>query len=167
MRNSSEQVNVIASRDDRRGKTEDRAIDRVWPTPPPRRRYRDRQRVASHRRGEIIRKVEVQLPANVTGSVQLTVDAVRNADDRRDVRRIQRVADRRTFNRQRRNNRLYVRIPLPNPARSSTAAGGRTTAVGAGRDRASDRNSGAIRRFAAFAAGWGVSSTLLSPARVS
>ena len=57
----------------------------------------------------------IQIPANLTGSLQLTVaDAARTgADDRRDTRGadLQRVSQLiRTFNRARRNNRLYVRL---------------------------------------------------------
>ena len=60
----------------------------------------------------------IQIPANLTGSLQLTVaDAARTtADDRRDTRGadLQRVSQMmRTFNRARRNNRLYVRLTSP------------------------------------------------------
>lgn len=64
---------------------------------------------------EIVRQVPIEIPANLTGSLQLTVaDAARTtADDRRDTRGadMQRVSQMvRTFNRARRNNRLYVRL---------------------------------------------------------
>jgi hypothetical protein len=64
---------------------------------------------------EVVRQVPIQIPANLTGSLQLTVaDAARTtADDRRDTRGadLQRVSQlMRTFNRARRNNRLYVRL---------------------------------------------------------
>jgi hypothetical protein len=67
---------------------------------------------------EIVRQVPIQIPANLTGSLQLTVaDAARTtADDRRDTRGadMQRVSQMmRTFNRARRNNRLYVRLTSP------------------------------------------------------
>jgi hypothetical protein len=125
MRNSSEQVNVdrIALTIDASEKQKTARIDRVWlDTTRPRAGDTAIVNVSlrTARGEEIIRKVEVQLPANVTGSVQLTVaDAVRtNADDRRDLRGadIQRVSQIvRTFNRQRRNNRLYVRITTSEP----------------------------------------------------
>jgi len=125
MRNSSEQVNVdrIALTIDASEKQKTARIERAWlDTTRPRAGDTATVNVAlrTSRGEEIIRKVDVQLPANVTGSVQLTVaDAVRtNADDRRDVRGadIQRVSQIvRTFNRQRRNNRLYVRITTSEP----------------------------------------------------
>ena len=64
---------------------------------------------------EIVRQVPIQIPANLTGSLQLTVgDAVRTtADDRRDTRGadMQRASQiLRSFNRARKNNRLYVRL---------------------------------------------------------
>jgi hypothetical protein len=67
---------------------------------------------------EIVRQVPIQIPANLTGSLQLTVsDAVRTtADDRRETRGadLQRVSQlMRAFNRSRRNNRLYVRLTSP------------------------------------------------------
>jgi hypothetical protein len=125
MKNSSEKVNVdrIALTIDASEKQKTARIDRVW-LDTTRPRAGDTATVNVSLRtangDEIIRKVDVQLPANVTGSVQLTVaDAVRtNADDRRDVRGadIQRVSQIvRTFNRQRRNNRLYVRITTSEP----------------------------------------------------
>ena len=60
----------------------------------------------------------IQIPANLTGSLQLTVaDAARTTlDDRRDTRGadLQRVSQMmRAFNRARRNNRLYVRLTSP------------------------------------------------------
>jgi hypothetical protein len=64
---------------------------------------------------EIVEHVPIQIPANLSGSLQLTVaDAARTqADDRRDSRGadLQRVSQlMRTFNRSRKNNRLYVRL---------------------------------------------------------
>jgi len=72
----------------------------------------------SARGQEIVRQVPIQIPANLTGSLQLTIaDAARTAaDDRRDTRGadMQRVSQMmRTFNRARRNNRLYVRLTSP------------------------------------------------------
>ena len=69
----------------------------------------------SSRGQEIVRQVPIQLPANLTGPLQLTVaDAARTtADDRRDSRGadLQRASQLvRTFNRSRKNNRLYVRL---------------------------------------------------------
>jgi len=64
---------------------------------------------------EIVRQVPIQIPANLTGTLQLTVaDAMRTTlDDRRDSRGadLQRASQiLRTFNRARKNNRLYVRL---------------------------------------------------------
>ncbi|HWI17321.1 MAG TPA: SpoIVB peptidase S55 domain-containing protein [Vicinamibacterales bacterium] len=64
---------------------------------------------------EIVRQVPIQIPANLTGALQLTVgDATRTtADDRRDTRGadLQRASQiLRTFNRGRKNNRIYVRL---------------------------------------------------------
>jgi hypothetical protein len=66
---------------------------------------------------ETIKQVPIELPANVTGSVQLLVsDAVRiGADDRTNARGadLQRASQIiRTFNKARRNNRLYVRLSV-------------------------------------------------------
>jgi hypothetical protein len=67
---------------------------------------------------EIVRQLPIEIPANLTGSLQLIVaDAARTtADDRRDTRGadLQRVSQfMRSFNRARRNNRLYVRLTSP------------------------------------------------------
>jgi hypothetical protein len=67
---------------------------------------------------EVVKQVPIQLPANVTGSLQLVVaDATRTAaDDRRETRGadLQRVSQMiRTFNRAPKNNRLYVRLTSP------------------------------------------------------
>jgi hypothetical protein len=69
----------------------------------------------SARGEEIVRQLPIEIPANLTGSLQLVVaDAARTtADDRRETRGadMQRVSQlMRTFNRARRNNRLYVRL---------------------------------------------------------
>jgi hypothetical protein len=96
-------------------------IERVWlDTTRPRSGQDAIVNVAlrSARGQEIVRQVPIQIPANLTGSLQLTVaDAARTtADDRRDTRGadLQRVSQMmRTFNRARRNNRLYVRLTSP------------------------------------------------------
>ncbi len=67
---------------------------------------------------EIVRKIPIALPANAAGSLQLIVaDAARTAaDDRRETRgaEMQQVSQMiRTFNKARRNNRLYVRLTAP------------------------------------------------------
>jgi hypothetical protein len=72
----------------------------------------------SSRGEEIVRQVPIAIPANLSGSLQLIVaDAARTtADDRRDTRGadMQRVSQMmRTFNRARRNNRVYVRLTTP------------------------------------------------------
>lgn len=93
-------------------------IERVWlDTTRPRAGADAIVNVAlrSSRGQEIVRQVPIQIPANLTGSLQLTVaDAARTmADDRRDTRGadMQRAAQiLRTFNRARKNNRLYVRL---------------------------------------------------------
>ena len=69
---------------------------------------------------EILKRVPITFPANVTGSVQLLVaDGARaSADDRRELRGadLQRPAQIiRTFNRTRRGNRLYVRLSTNDP----------------------------------------------------
>jgi len=93
-------------------------IERVWlDTPRPRAGQKATVHVAmrSSRGEEVVRQLAIEIPANVTGSLQLIVaDAARTtADDRRDTRGadLQRVSQlMRTFNRARRNNRLYVRL---------------------------------------------------------
>ena len=93
-------------------------IERVWlDTPRPRSGQKATVHVAmrSSRGEEVVRRLAIEIPANVTGSLQLIVaDAARTtADDRRDTRGadMQRVSQlMRTFNRARRNNRLYVRL---------------------------------------------------------
>ena len=93
-------------------------IERVWlDTTRPRAGQQATVNVALRSSGgeEIVRKVPIEIPANLTGTLQLTVaDAARtSADDRRETRGadMQRVSQMvRTFNRARRNNRLYVRL---------------------------------------------------------
>jgi hypothetical protein len=96
-------------------------IERVWlDTTRPRAGQDAVVNVAlrSARGQEIVRQIPIQIPANLTGALQLTVgDAARTtADDRRDTRGadMQRVSQMmRSFNRARRNNRLYVRLTSP------------------------------------------------------
>ena len=93
-------------------------IERVWlDTTRPRAGQNAIVNVAmrSAKGDEIVEHVPIQIPANLSGSLQLTVaDATRTqADDRRDSRGadLQRVSQlMRTFNRSRKNNRLYVRL---------------------------------------------------------
>jgi hypothetical protein len=93
-------------------------IERVWlDTTRPRAGQKAIVNVSlrSMRGDEIVRQVPIEIPANLSGSLQLTVaDAARTtADDRRDTRGadLQQVSQlMRTFNRARRNNRLYVRL---------------------------------------------------------
>ncbi len=93
-------------------------IERVWLDTTRPRPGRDAIVYVSLRgaRGdEIVKQIPIQLPANATGQLQLVVaDAARtSADDRRDARGadLQRVPQLiRSFNRARRNNRLYVRL---------------------------------------------------------
>jgi hypothetical protein len=93
-------------------------IERVWlDTTRPRAGQKTVLHVAMRSVGgeELVRQVPIEIPANVSGSLQLIVaDAARTAaDDRRDTRGadLQRVSQlMRTFNRARKNNRLYVRL---------------------------------------------------------
>ena len=96
-------------------------IERVWLDTTRPRAGRDAVvfvAMRDARGGEVIKQVPIQLPANATGALQLVVaDAVRTtADDRRDTRgadmpRVSQLI--RSFNRARRNNRLYVRLTSP------------------------------------------------------
>ncbi len=96
-------------------------IERVWLDTTRPRAGRDTVVFVAMRnaRGEeVVKQVPIQLPANATGALQLVVaDAARTtADDRRDTRGtdMQRVPQLiRTFNRARKNNRLYVRLSSP------------------------------------------------------
>ena len=96
-------------------------IERVWLDTTRPRAGRDAVvfvAMRDARGGEVIKQVPIQLPANATGALQLVVaDAARTtADDRRDTRGadMQRVSQLiRSFNRARRNNRLYVRLTSP------------------------------------------------------
>jgi hypothetical protein len=119
-KNSGEDVEVekIALTIDASEQPRNARIERVWlETNRPRAGQDTRVHVAlrSTKGEEIVRTIPIQIPANLTGSLQLTVaDAARTtADDRRDTRGadMQRVSQMmRTFNRARRNNRLYVRL---------------------------------------------------------
>jgi hypothetical protein len=120
LKNSGEHVEVekIALTIDASEQQRSARIERVWlDTTRPRAGQEAIVHVAlrSARGQEIVRQVPIQIPANLTGSLQLTVaDAARTTqDDRRDTRGadLQRVSQlMRTFNRARRNNRLYVRL---------------------------------------------------------
>jgi hypothetical protein len=120
MKNSGESVEVdrIALTIDASEQPRTARIERVWldtTSPKAGRNAIVNVALRSSRGQEIVRQVPIEIPANVTGSLQLTVaDAARTtADDRRDTRGLdlQRVSQMmRTFNRARRNNRLYVRL---------------------------------------------------------
>ncbi len=120
MKNSDENVQVenISLVIDASEQQKSARIERVWlDTTRPRSGQNATVNVAmrSSRGQEIVRQVPIQLPANLTGPLQLTVaDAARTtADDRRDSRGadLQRASQLvRTFNRSRKNNRLYVRL---------------------------------------------------------
>jgi hypothetical protein len=123
MKNSGEPVDVekIALTIDATEHQRSARIERVWlETARPRAGQKTMLHVAlrSARGEEIVRQLPIEIPANLSGSLQLIVaDAVRTtADDRRDTRGadMQRVSQMmRTFNRARRNNRLYVRLTSP------------------------------------------------------
>lgn len=123
LKNSGEPVNVerISLTIDASEHQRSARIERVWlDTPRPRAGQSTVVHVAlrSSRGEEIVRQVPIEIPANLTGSLQLVVaDAARTtADDRRDTRGadLQRVSQMmRTFNRARRNNRIYVRLTSP------------------------------------------------------
>ena len=120
LKNSGEAIEVekIALTIDASEQQRSARIERVWlDTTRPRAGQNAVVNVAmrSARGQEIVRQVPIQIPANLTGSLQLTIaDAARTtADDRRDSRGadMQRVSQMmRSFNRARRNNRLYVRL---------------------------------------------------------
>ena len=120
LKNSAEPVDVekIALTIDATEHQRSARIERVWlDTTRPRSGQRTVVNVAlrSARGEEIVRQVPIELPANLSGPLQLIVaDAARTAaDDRRDTRGadMQRVSQlMRTFNRARKNNRLYVRL---------------------------------------------------------
>ena len=123
LKNSGEPVDVekIALTIDAAEHQRSARIERVWlNTTRPRAGEKAIVHVAlrSSRGEEIVRQLPIEIPANLSGSLQLIVaDAVRTtADDRRETRGadMQRVSQMmRTFNRARRNNRLYVRLTSP------------------------------------------------------
>jgi SpoIVB peptidase S55 len=123
LKNSGEPVDVekIALTIDATEQQRSARIERVWlDTTRPRSGQRAVVNVAlrSVRGEEIVRQVPIEIPGNLSGPLQLIVaDAVRTtADDRRDTRGadMQRVSQlMRTFNRARKNNRLYVRLTSP------------------------------------------------------
>jgi hypothetical protein len=120
LKNSGENVQVdgIALTIDASEQPRSARLERVWlDTTQPRAGQNAIVNVALRTNAgqEIVRQVPIQIPANLTGSLQLTVgDSVRTtADDRRDTRGadMQRASQiLRTFNRARKNNRLYVRL---------------------------------------------------------
>lgn len=123
LKNSGEPVDVekIALTIDAAEHQRSARIERVWlDTTRPRAGQKAVLHVAlrSSRGEEIVRRLPIEIPANLTGSLQLIVaDAARTtADDRRQTRGadMQRVSQMmRAFNRARRNNRLYVRLTSP------------------------------------------------------
>ena len=123
LKNTSEPVDVekISLTIDASEQPRSARIERVWlDTTRPRAGERATVHVAmrSSRGEEVVRQLAIEIPPNTTGSLQLIVaDAARTtADDRRDTRGadMQRVSQFvRSFNRARRNNRLYVRLTSP------------------------------------------------------
>ena len=123
LKNSGEPVDVekIALTIDATEHQRSARLERVWlDTTRPRAGQNAVVHVAlrSSRGEEIVRQLPIAIPANLTGALQLVVaDAARTtADDRRETRGadMQRVSQlMRTFNRARRNNRLYVRLTSP------------------------------------------------------
>ena len=123
LKNSGEPVDVekISLTIDATEQQRSARIERVWlDTTRPRAGQPAVVHVAmrSARGEEVVRQVPIAIPANLSGSLQLIVaDAARTTlDDRRDTRGadMQRVSQMmRTFNRARRNNRLYVRLTTP------------------------------------------------------
>jgi hypothetical protein len=120
LKNSGENVAIdkIALTIDASEQQRTARIERVWlDTTQPKAGHKAIVHVAlrSASGNEIVRQVPIDIPANLTSPLQLTVaDAARtSADDRRDTRGadLQQVSQMlRTFNRARRNNRLYVRL---------------------------------------------------------
>lgn len=125
LRNTSEPVAVerVALTIDAVEQQRSARLERVWlDTPRPRPGSTVTVSVALRAVDgeEIVRRIPIDLPAEASGTLQLVVaDATRTgADDRRDARggEMQRVAQMiRTFNRARRNNRLYVRLIAAQP----------------------------------------------------
>jgi hypothetical protein len=125
LKNSGENIEVekIALTIDASERQRTARIERVWlDTTRPRAGHQTIVHVAlrSVSGDEIVRQVPIEIPGNLTGSLQLTVaDAARtSADDRRDTRGadLNRVSQMlRTFNRARRNNRVYLRLTSNDP----------------------------------------------------
>ena len=123
LKNSAEAVNVdkIELVIDASEQQRSARIERVWLDTTRPRAGRDAIVYVAMRdaRGrEVVKQVPIQVPANATGALQLVVaDAARTtADDRRDTRGadMQQVSQMiRSFNRARKNNRLYVRLTSP------------------------------------------------------
>jgi len=124
-RNTSEPVDVerIALTVDASEETRTARIERVWlDTTRPRAGGTATLSVALRgpKGDEILKRIPISFPAYATGSVQLLVaDGARaSADERRDLRgaEVQGPAQIiRTFNRNRRGNRLYVRLSTSDP----------------------------------------------------
>jgi len=120
LKNSSESVAVdrISLTIDATEQQRSARIERVWLDTTRPRAGRDAivyVALRGARGDEIVKQIPIQLPANATGQLQLVVaDAARtSAEDRRDARGadLQRVPQLiRSFNKARRNNRLYVRL---------------------------------------------------------
>jgi hypothetical protein len=120
LKNASDAVNVerINLTIDAAEQSRTARIERVWlDTARPRAGGAATVSIAlrNMRGEEIIKKLPITLPGNVTGPLQLSVaDAARaGADDRRDTRGLEvpRASQIiRNFNRARRNNRIYVRL---------------------------------------------------------
>jgi hypothetical protein len=124
-RNSSEPIDIdrIALTIEASEGARTARIERVWlDTVRPRAGQRTTLSVVlqSVQGEEIIRQVPIDIPANLSGTLQLLVaDGARaGAEDRRDMRgaELQRASQIiRTFNRTRRSNRLYVRLSANEP----------------------------------------------------
>lgn len=120
LKNVGEDVNIgkIALVIDASEQPRSARIERVWlDTTRPRAGQQATVNVAmrSAQGVEVVKQVPIHIPANVSGSLQLVVaDAARtSADDRQNARSAdaQRASQLvRTFNKSRRNNRLYVRL---------------------------------------------------------
>lgn len=124
MKNATAPVDVenIALTIDATERSRTARIERVWLDTERPRAGRDanvKVLLRTNNGEELLKTVSIHIPANATGSLQLLVaDATRlSAEDRRTASRgaeAQEVADLiRTFNKARRNNRLYVRLSAP------------------------------------------------------
>jgi hypothetical protein len=124
MKNAATQVDVehVALTIDATEQSRTARIERVWLETPRPRAGRDanvKVLLRTNAGEELLKTISIHIPAQATGSLQLLVaDATRlSAEDRRTVSRgaeTQEVAQLiRTFNRARRNNRLYARLSSP------------------------------------------------------